>query len=195
MRRVTFVPDGRRIRVTAWEVIEAWRATGTTIPAQYACGTAQHESDYTINEIDVEPSGFTTIGIFQLATSEAAVKLPNADLLTLKDSVAVFVAISERNYDAIARAARLHVCTGDVLAYLHIAHNQGLGACLKSIRRHGLNWTQYKKRNQTMALEAIADAPNLKAVADAEAKMKWWNKVFKYGDNCITGGAQWPMGV
>jgi hypothetical protein len=55
----------------------------------------------------------------------------------------------------------------DVWAYLALAHNQGLGAALKTIRTYGLDWDAYKKRNPTMT------------------------GIIEYGDDCISGGPAW----
>lgn len=167
-RVVKFLPDGARVRVKPGILAAAWRARTSVIPAEYACGTAQHESSFTRNEVDVEETGFTSMGVFQLSLEEASqARRPDANLLTLADSVDVLAFVAEERLAAILKAAGLERPSLDTWAYLALAHNQGLGACLKTIREHGLDWSGYKARN-----------PQLAAMA-------------AYGDDCVSGGARW----
>lgn len=172
-RTVEFPPDGRRQFVSAADVAAAWRSACPTIPAQYACGTAQHESTYTINEVDTEETGFVSKGIFQLSDEEAGdAKKPDADLLTLGDSVLVLSNRALYRLNEIVRTALRVGCVvdpfpPDVWAYLAIAHNEGLGAAEKTILAHGLDWAAWKSRN-----------PHLAAMA-------------AYGDDVISGGERW----
>lgn len=170
-RRVEFIPDGRRVTVSPREVVDAWRAATTRIPAQFALGTAQHESDFTINEVDTEPSGFVSKGIFQLSDEEARRTGHSGDeLLTLAGSVAVFAKICEQYLDQIVQWADLGegALPPDVWPYIFIAHNQGGGACRKTIAEYGLDWAAYKERNH--------------------AKHPEWSR---YGDDVISGGSKW----
>jgi hypothetical protein len=170
-RRVEFLPGGTRRRIEPAAVAAAWVRATTKIPPQYACGTAQHETDFTANEVDTEESGFVSKGIFQLSDEEAAeAGRPGADLLNLDQAAAVLAAVAQHRLAAIVVAAHLDGWTrlpNDVWAYLALAHNQGLGAALKTIRLHGLDWTSYKKRNSQLAAMAA------------------------YGDDCVSGGARW----
>ena len=142
---------------------------------QYAFGTAQHETDFTLNEVDVEMSGFCSKGIFQLSEEEAGqAHNPGANLLDLDDSCQVLMSISAHRLDMIAQEAKLVASNPfppDAWAYLVIAHNQGPMAAVKTIRRYGLDWAAYKQRN------AITEP-----------------KLLAYGDDCISGGAKFPEG-
>lgn len=171
MRTVEFPPNGNRIRVPALTLVEEWRKHTSEIPAQYALGTAQHESDFTYNEVDTEPNGFVSKGIFQLSDEEARDAFaPNANLLDYHDACLVFARISEERLHRIILAAKLTApLPPAVWAYLALAHNQGLHACEKSILTHGLNWEAYKARN-----------PDIKGIAE-------------YGDDCVSGGSKWEL--
>ena len=136
-RTVEFPPDGSRILASPREIVNAWRAATTRIPAKFALGTAQHESNFTINEVDTEESDVVTIGIYQLSAEEAAQSdNPNADLTTLADSTSVFATLCERRVDQIITWAALaaSLLPSDVWAYLYIAHNQGAAACRRAER-------------------------------------------------------------
>src|SRR6266567_4824241 len=184
-RTVAFPPDGTRIYVQPRDVAAAWRAATRpivtvlgplTISARYAVGTAQRESDFSLNEVDTEPSGFVSTGIFQLSDDERQeVKLPGVDMTTLDGSISVMVPLSQRRMISICQAtvniggqSITNALRGDLYAYLAIAHNEGLHAALKSIGRYGLDWLAWKTRN-----------PHL-------------SQMGYYGDDCITGGALWP---
>lgn len=171
-RTVEFHPDGHRIRVSPGVLAATWRQHSERIPAQYAVGTAQHESDFSLNEVDTEPSGFRSLGLFQLSSEERLHSpRPMADLLTLEGSCAVLAYVAERRLDAIIRIAGFDpagALPADVWAYLALAHNQGLGACERTLNTHRLAWSAYKLRNPQLA--------NLGA----------------YGDDCISGGERWP---
>jgi hypothetical protein len=152
-RKVEYLPDGKRVTASAGDVASSWSASTSRIPVNFALGTAQHESGYAINEVDTEPTGYVSKGIFQLSDDEArSVGRAGADLLALDDSVDVFARLCEKRLDAIVKAAQLDesiALPDDVWPYLFIAHNQGLAAALKSIGNFGLNWSAYKERNPT----------------------------------------------
>jgi hypothetical protein len=167
-RTVEFVPDGKRVLVTPQEVADAWRLRETIIPAQYACGTAQHESDYTLNERDTEPSGFVSIGIFQLSQDECdEARLPSANLYTLEDSCAVLSVIAERRLTQILTWSGLSAPTDDCWFYLALSHNQGPGAVQRTIARYGLDAAAWTSRNPQLANAAT------------------------YFADCVTGGSRW----
>lgn len=196
-RKVEFVPDGTRVFVAPAELVACWRLHCPTIPAQYACGTVQHETDYTLNEKDTEPSGYESFGIFQLGTEEQTqVGMGRTNLYALDDSVLVMGALAQNRLSRIEVATHaLSYHEPDLWAYLAVAHNQGLGACLKTINLHGIDWTKYKQRNLDDANKALAAAQELGdaiAIAAARDKLAWWLDVFSYGDDCISGGARWP---
>jgi hypothetical protein len=178
-RVVTFEPDGQRKIVAAADVVAAWRRHSTLVPASYALGTAQHETDFTLNERDVEESGYVSLGLYQVGAEEMAqVGMPLAthDPFDLEIITLVMVDLAEVRLRRIADAAwrggwatlvsNPGSVNPDVWAYLALAHNQGLGACLKTIAAHGLDWAAYKARN-----------PQLEDMA-------------AYGDDCVSGGAQ-----
>jgi hypothetical protein len=184
MRTQKYPPDGKRVIAFAQDVVDVWfqfADPDVPIPAQYALGTAQHESSFTLNEVDQEDSGYVSKGIYQLSDEEAtSIGMPHADLLDLHETTAVMQKISVKRVMAIAKAAKftsLALLPPDMWAYLFIAHNQGLAAALKSIALHGLNWEAYKARNIR-----AADNPD---------KLKFWTKVASYGDDVISGGLYW----
>lgn len=169
-RTEVFVPDGHRILVAPADIVVAWRRYTRRIPAKYGLGTAQHESSFTLNEVDTEESGGVSKGVYQLSEGEAAdAGFPQANLLGLEDATAVFCILCESRLDSIIKAARLDEknLPMDVWAYLALAHNQGLYAAVKSIQRYGLNWATYKQRNPQLA------------------------GMGRYGDDVISGGSHW----
>jgi hypothetical protein len=174
---VEFVPDGKPVRVSVQELVDCWRSHCTIIPAQYAAGTAQHETGYAVNEVDTEENGYVSKGIFQLSDEEAnSVYHHDADLLDLDESCIVFSAIQVKRMQALVRAAKANGPSPSLWAYLAVAHNQGLAAAVKSIAKYGMDWNKYRMRN-------LAD-PN----APTYAYMK---KMVAYGDDCISGGDKW----
>lgn len=181
-RSVEYPPNGKAIRVTAADVAAAWYST--RIPALFATETARHESGYAINEVDTEPSGFVSKGIFQLTDGQHAAwyndhsneakkaGFAGANLLTLEDSTRVFVTLMESNLDALI-AALGHEPVGqeqqDIWAYLFISHNQGLTAALRTIKKYGVDWQAYKDRNSPATLDN-------------------YDKTVKYGDDVSGAG-------
>lgn len=176
LRKVEFIPDGKRRCIEPAMLIEAWRAVTFSIPAQYVLGTAEHESDLTLNEIDTEESGFVSRGIFQVSDEECYEVGAGCEVdpLDLSNSCYILVALCERRLDKLIAEASLRP-TGpwppDIWAYLAIAHNQGLSAACKSIRRFGLNWSRYKQRNSPQGA--------------------YFARMAAYGDDVISGGLHW----
>jgi len=193
-RTERFLPDGKRLFANDvdelvrmwWEHNQSAFGHGSTprISPTYMLGTAQHETNFTTNEVDVEPPNSTGVcfiskGIFQIADSEASARgHAGIDLLDLENSVIVLSDIATYNLQEIIRLAddrqvfdheTEYSVRPDVWAYLSIAHNQGLGACKKTIRKYGLDWTAYKLRN---------------------SGTPFWKDVAEYGDDCISGGAK-----
>jgi hypothetical protein len=163
-------------------VVATWRKFSRR-SARYALGTAQHEADLATNEIDTEPDGKVTTGVYQLDTTEKlSALMPLADLTSLDDSTQVFATVSEARWTAICTTAGVDrdAAPPDVNAYMTIAHNQGLGACLRSIAAHGLDWEGYKARNIAEARAGATKMP-----------LEWWLKVAAYGDDAISGGKYW----
>jgi hypothetical protein len=170
-----------------------WLRCTRVVPPQFALGTALHESSYKLNEVDVEPNGHTTGGLFQsdlptlspFIVGDAIVAgMPEKNIFYLEDACAVFAAMCERSlgriYGAVDAWNDAHGWgpidrdnpPADVWAYLAIAHNQGAGAAVKTIRAYGLDWTDYKRRNPTVNI-AMARAGGT------------------YGDDVISGGPDW----
>jgi hypothetical protein len=194
-RKVEFVVNGKlvrartradierlAVRVSPAEVVSAWRTTGTRIPAQFATAMAEREANYAVNEIDTEPSGYVSTGIFQLSDNEArAVGKMRVNLVTLAGSVAVFVPLMEGFLARLIAAAKLPAgepLPPDIWAYLGLAHNEGMGraetgkGALGTIARYGMDWAAYKRRN-----------PAARIVSGG------------YGDTMITGGRAFTEGM
>lgn len=160
------------ILVTPYDIIQAWNAAHTDIPARFFVGVAQHETNFATNEIDTEPNGFVSEGIYQISRAEAReVGQSAADLLALGAATKVAARLMERRLATIVQAANLaRPYPDDTWAYLGMSHNLGIGATLKTIRLHGLDWEAYKKRN-----------PKLRIVSSG------------YGDDVISGGPHCPV--
>ncbi len=172
-RRVVYLNGG--VRVAPSDVVTAWVAVTARIPATFALGVAQHETDLRTDEEDTETDGTVTTGIFQLTRSEAVRALrPAADLTDLAESCAVFATIMESNLDALRDAAGLSddaafFARGGA-AYLAWSHNAGLGQARTSIQRYGLDWSALKARAQNGYMV---------------------QRMEPYGDDCLTGGRYW----
>ena len=170
-RSETFPPDGKRIIAPATDIVSVWRSYSVQIPAQYALGTAQHETNWTLNEVDTEDSGFVSMGIFQLSDEERKqVGLPAANLLALEDACKVLALVAAQRLTLLLQESAITdpPYPSDIWAYLAVAHNEGTQAALKTIRRHGLDWMQWKRRN----FQQLGNMCN-------------------YGDDCISGGSKW----
>lgn len=197
------------IIATVDEVIGAALLYSKRILPQYFVATAEHESGRALNEVDTEPDGFVSKGIFQISDDEAkAVGLANADLLDLQQAMRVFARLMEQRLDAIQKAAGTGYKLPDAWAYLTVAHNQGTGAAMATIKNYGMDWAAYKSRNQGQAQAGVAAAQSNVDVAKthgdtsgiivakgnlakAQDKLAWWGKVFTYGDDAISGGPSW----
>lgn len=189
-RKVEFPPDGKRVFSSPVVVVSAWQATGTIIPATYACATAQHETDFTTNEVDTEESGFVSKGIYQLSDEEAReAGMPGANLLDLAIATAVLVnRATARAKQLMGAISLVSPLPPDLLAFLTVAHNQGPAAAMKTVAAHGLNWQGYKERNGGAMLLSLLAQPNEQDEETLDAKRRWWLSVFRYGDDAITGG-------
>lgn len=198
-RREEFLPDGRRRFVAMADLIGAWEATGTTIPAQFAVGVAIHETQGTWNERDTEPPDehgvvIITDGVFQLEDSEQISLGFRGDLFDVTHAALVFARLMEQKLVGILAAAKVMVGAQppiDTWPFLAIAHNQGAHAAVTSIELHGLNWAAYQARNLRVAGAAVVAAKCDEEKAAAIAKLAWWHKVCAYGDDVISGGPDW----
>ncbi|MCU1280300.1 MAG: hypothetical protein JWM53_3846 [bacterium] len=204
MRQVYYVqPDGTRstsradaIVAAPFDVVAA-AAKYSKFSPRHFLGTAQHEADLALNEVDIETTGYTTSGIFQLNfKDEIAAVAPFADPLLLDDAAMLFATQVDRLARALQAAANeaaadpstprgvawpdLYNPPPDAYGYLAWAHNEGLGGNagnggkwgpLDSIAKFGMDW------------EA------LKARPDQNDYMRL--KMIPYGDDCISGGKYW----
>jgi hypothetical protein len=172
-RTEEYLPDGKPIYATPTEVVACWRKYTTNIPAQYALGTADHESSFALNEIDTEPSGYVSMGIFQLGDEEMAStgfplsRKAGSPVYTLEGSTRMMVRLCEHRLERISHAMNWSPPVPDLWFFLALAHNEGLGACLKTLAAHGMNAAAWIDRN-----------PSLRHMA-------------QYGMDCITGGKHW----
>ncbi len=200
-RKVQFLPDGHPVVISAADVVAFWRRH-STVSATYGLATSEHESSRQANEVDTEVSGFVSYGLMQVSREEAAhVGMVGADLLDPETNIIVLAHLVDERAAAINRVLgrpQRSPSDGiiippepDFLSYLSIAHNQGLGACVKTIAAHGMNWASYQSRNLAEAEAALAAAQSAEDVAAAATKLAWWKSVFAYGTDCITGGSTW----
>jgi hypothetical protein len=181
-RKVEFIPDSKRVFAEPADIVAEWRKYASQVPAQYALGTAQHETDFTLNEKDTEPSGYVSMGLYQIGVEEMQqTGHANANPYDLEDITIIMVDLAEARYKRLLQVARDRADASvsssprglssqqvlDLWAYLALAHNQGLAAAIKTITRHGVGWAAYKARNPQLA------------------------DMGRYGDDCITGGSKW----
>lgn len=146
----TWSPSRRDAHRTApAEVRAAVQAVDTPIPLGYFLGTAQHESNYAVNERDTEESGFQSWGIYQLSHEEAGdLGMAGADLLSLQQSTELMARLAEARRHALRACAHIKgEEPADLYSYLAIAHNEGLHAAMQSIIHYGLDWAAYRHRN------------------------------------------------
>ncbi len=172
-------------------VVKAQNQLGlTAIDPRYYVGTCFHEAGC-LNEWDTEvatascPPGFVSVGPYQIGDEEARrYGFHLEDMIDLDKATACMVRMSEDNRRSLRATASLsdrapdpsyvdlsgqHWPGGMMRAYLAIAHNKGMGFARLTIQRFKMDWTSYKERNPT---DDIVD--------------------HGYGDDCITGGPEWP---
>jgi hypothetical protein len=192
-------PDRRFAQmVTGQQVLEVvvkaqTRINLTNIDARYFVGTCFHEAGC-VNEWDTEvatascPPGFVSVGAYQIGDEEARrYGFRLEDMADLDKSTECMVRLAEDNRRGIRLAAGLaadvpdpdytdpagNVWKGGAMrAYLAIAHNHGMGYVKLTISRYKLDWPGFKQRNPT---DNIVD--------------------HGYGEDCVTGGPQWPGGA
>lgn len=179
--------------------VATWARMSTSrISVKYMLATALHETNYAVNEVDVESDAPPTYGLYQVRREEARdVGMPGADLLDPVQCTLVFARLAEKNYDAIVDALppALRVVFNarvDRWAYLAIAHNEGVGhfapaladgrhsGALVTIHNYGVNWGD----------------PSVPAEVDDPRSYRGRNigrPIVRYGDDCITGGPHWPQ--
>ncbi len=161
----------------------------TNIDPRYFVGTCFHESGCT-NEWDTEVAtascvtGFMSVGAFQIGEEEAKrFGFMLDDMLELDKACRCMVQLAEANRTGLRTAAQLGDLpdldytdakgalwrAGTMRAYLAIAHNHGLGYAQRTITAYGMDWAKYQARNPTDNIVAHG-----------------------YGEDCVTGGANWP---
>lgn len=183
------------LRVTGQQVLDVVVKTQArlgiaTVDPRYFVGTVFHEAGCT-NEWDTEvatkscPPGFQSVGAYQIGDEEARrYGFRLEDMLDLEKSTECMVRMAEDNRRAVRLAAGIPADAPDpdyvdpsgtlwkggaMRAYLGIAHNKGVGFTRLTIQRYKLDWPAYKARNPT---DNIVD--------------------HSYGEDCVTGGPNWP---
>lgn len=181
-------PTRDHARLVSPAFVAATCRISARVPAGYFVATARHESGFAANEVDTEPSGFVSWGLFQISDEEArAIRLPGARAML--DPVAACVAmvrLAERHLDDLEHLLGRAAPRPDAWAYLSVWHNQGARAARATVAAHGCRW------GDPGILPAL-DAPgtyrrrNHDASASDPAKAAWFAKVFRYGDDCALG--------
>lgn len=155
------------------------------IDPRYFVGTCFHEAGCS-NEWDTEiatpssPAGFQSVGAYQIGDEEARrYGYVLADMLDFDKATECMIKLAEANRAQLRRYAKLAPDApdpdynewkgGTMRAYLAIAHNHGCGYAQITIAKYGMNWGAYKTRNPTDRIVTQS-----------------------YGEDCVTGGAQYP---
>jgi len=161
-----------------------------SIDQRYFVGTCFHEAGCT-NEWDTEiatessPTGFQSVGAYQIGDEEArSFGFQLADMLDFEKATTCMIRLADRNRTALRGYAKFAAGApdpdyvdsagtlwkaGTMRAYLAIAHNHGLGYARQTIATYGMDWAKYKARNP---------ADNIVSHG--------------YGEDCVTGGPNWP---
>ncbi len=182
-RPPTQIRHGNAVMVTGPEVLatlsDVKAQTGlVAIDDRYYVGTVFHESGCK-NEWDTEvatqssPKGFVSVGAYQIGEEEALhYGFTLEDMLDFVKATMCMTKLAETNRNNLRAALRLPSSAPDPVdmrAYLAMAHNKGCGFARTTIARYGMNWLAYKGRNPLDPLVAHG-----------------------YGDDCLTGGPNWP---
>jgi len=162
----------------------------TDIDPRYFVGTYYHEAGC-VNEWDTEiatassPMGFISVGGFQIGNEESQrYGYQLSDMLDLDKATSCMVRMAQDNRATLRYALKLTDdvhdpdytdgkgvtwAGGNMRAYLAMAHNHGTGYTRATLAKYGMDWAAYKSRNATDPLVAHG-----------------------YGEDCITGGANYP---
>jgi len=183
------------VRLTGQQVLDAVVAAQSrlrlgNIDPRYYVATCFHEAGC-LNEWDTEiasPSciaGYVSVGPFQIGDEEArryGFKLE--DMVDLGKATECMIRMAEDNRKSLRAVLGLAPDKedpgyvdlsgrswpgGTMRAYLAVAHNKGMGYARLTIHRYGMDWDAYKSRN---VHDNLVD--------------------HGYGEDCITGGPQWP---
>lgn len=153
---ITVSPDDIRAAVS-----------GSVVPSQYFVGTAKHETDFAINEVDTEPNGHVTYGLFQIDDG-------SGDWWTFQDAIQKFVAIAESNATWLADGTPLDQVRRDFWAFLAGVHNIGRASYFPP---------DYAKEPFDTFIEN-----NLQYSidhSDAKSPPEYWESLRRYGNDCI----------
>lgn len=172
-------------------------ASSIIIPPQFFVATADHETGFCQNEVDTEPGGFVSKGLFQVSDDEAAeVGHAGADLLDWVISTRVFARLQEGRLRRILEHVQERL--PDVWAYLGLAHNEGLGTwdaggrgALGTLFRFGMDWERYKARNFGAAQVRLSRASSAEERSSATHEVERVRRISAYGDDMINGGDHW----
>ncbi len=176
------------------EVRRLAELSSVVIPPQYFVATAEHETGFCPVEVDTEENGHVTMGLYQVDDDEcASVGEPSANLYDPAVCTRVFAHVQERRFARIVDVfGRIQP---DIWAYLGLAHNEGLGAAQKTLRRYGMDWTEYKRRNLIHALMLEQNAETPQEQIQAARELDRVRRISAYGDAMISGGTRWGEAI
>lgn len=193
-------------RVAPQLVADLARKLETGIPPQFFVATAERETNFATNEIDVEEDGFTSQGLFQICNgrwynpdtnswsyggrAECTVATDLLDPAVAVNTFNIIQTLRLRNIQTAA-AQKGNFTGVDVWAYLGLAHNEGLEAALKTIKNYGLDWLAYKQRNGVCAFHLQGNSLWTMPCDPNKPCTDYGKKIGRYGDSMITGGTRW----
>lgn len=160
VKQTTTYHGGSPIRLDEATMAQYARAYGFGVPVGFLVGMAKRESNWTVNQIDLDydkdtgdaKTGQETYGLCMVRRSEAigALSLTAIDtdgLLDPSTNIKVMSTMLARFRTALSAVAQDGYAEDDMLRYLCWAHNAGLGQALKSVRTYGLDWPALEARN------------------------------------------------
>lgn len=179
------------ILISPYTVEQFARALAPSLDARYFVGTAEVETNFAVNEIDTEESGFVSKGLYQISDEENA-KVNGTNRVELLDpiqSTETFYRLTKLRLRLCHEAGAIQF--PDIYAYLGLCHNEGDSAGPRSIKNYGCNWSRYKSRNLENATRLIHTASNPAELAKAEKELGRVLRISRYGDACISGGSRY----
>lgn len=195
-------------------------AVGVTrqIPAQQFVGQAYHESGYAINEIDTDLVGGVptkSYGLLQINDEEYR-QIPGYTPVRLEpwNDIRVFALLCSRRADDIHTWSKGRLARDtDLWAYIGLYHNEGGGACKKTIENYGCDAVEYARRNwaDITARVAALGFGNHPGLSPSSADIVFHNlliqvqardsavgseldrvrRITRYMQSCIDGGPRW----
>lgn len=210
--------DVLNIAAKAWETFSvnnpyAIKGAPTIAWATYALETARHETSFAWNEVDVEPSGFTSRGLCQISDGHrfdggAYVKdedevtpycSAKIDLMDPYENIWLMLAKANAHARVILNALKMSTVTDtkpDLFSFLALAHNEGLGTfdptskgALGTLARHperGLSWSAYKLGNVACRVHGSQPDEWYSPCEDGKCS-DYIRRIGHYGDDCATG--------